>query len=313
MKVIGEYNKISNELKKEIPKLKPGQTVTFQMLNGVVNPEPDQTERQKTPMLYGKTQIPTNDRIFDPYLNGGEGGYVDIGVIETYGKDSFGNLEVATRLLVPGLGHYQFGGKFSLTGGKIEDEELFEFLWISNYNAKNQHRDKSKKSYYQPVNILEDSRENIKTTSTLRDALNYAANLEVGEAKQIAASLNWPTYAEDTVLVAKINDFATKFPEQFLNAANSPKTKTKAVVKKALDAGIITFDGIAKTIHLGSELLATLTIRDSDNFLNSFADWINTSRNGQEVFDNIKNQVEAKKEENSFIDKKTKKKAEVSV
>lgn len=297
MKVIGDFNKISNELKKTIPKLKQGQVVTFQMLNGVTNPEPDQAERMKTPMLYPKTQIPTNDRIFDPYLNDGTGDYVDIGVPKTYSKDTFGNLLVEPKLFVPGLGHLIFGGKFELVGGKVDDDEMFEYLWICNSNGKNPNRDTSVKALFQPINVLEDSKATIQSNDVLFDAISLAKNMDVATATQIAASLNWSAMAEPTVLMAKIRDFATKFPDQFLKTANSPKTKTKALVKQALDNHVITFDMLTKQIRMSDEVIATLTLKDSDDVLNVFADWLNTAKNGNEVKENIEGQLNAKKEE----------------
>lgn len=312
MKVIGDFNKISPKLKKEIPKLKQGQVVTFQMLNGVTNPEPDPTERSKTPMLYGKAQISTRDRIFDPYLNE-TGDYVDIGVVKNFSKNRDGDYEIETRLFVPGMGEFQFGGKFSLMGGRIEDEELFEFLWLCNENEKNPYRDKSVKPLFKPVNLLEDSKETINTTSRLREAVNLAGDMDVETAREIAASLNWSNIAEPEVLMAKINDFAAKFPDQFLKTAKSPKRETKATIKKALDNGVINFDVLTKKVTLGSELIATLSFRDGDDFLNAFTDWLNTSIHGADVLGNIKNQLEIQKQENSFIDKKKGKAKEVAV
>ena len=292
MKVIGEFNRISDKLKKEIPKLKRGQVVTFQMLNGVANP--DSEEKQRTPVIYPKTQIRTLDRIYDPYLNNDEGGYVDIGVPSTYSKDSFGNLEVQPKLLVPGLGLFQFSGKFSLMGGKVDDEEMFEFLWLSNENESNPHRDTSVKPLFKMQNLLEESKTTIKTTNDLRDALNLAADMDEQTKREVAASLNWATIAESEILTAKINDFATKFPTEFLKAYNSPKRKTKSVIKKAMDAGVINFDVISKEISLGSEVVATLTLKNGEDILTAFTDWINTAKNGQEVFENIQGQLEQK-------------------
>lgn len=300
MKIVDDFNKISDKLKKSIPKLKPGQSVTFQMLNGVPNPEPDQTERNKTPILYGKMQIPTKDRIFDPFL-GDTGDYVDIGVLESFRRDRDNQLEIVTKLLVPGMGVFEFGGKFSLRGGKIEDEEMFEYLWICNHNGKNPHRDKSVPALFQPINLLEDSQATIKTTNSLREALNIAGDMSVAEAQQIAASFNWPVIAEDEVLVAKINDFAAKFPDEFLRAINNPKTKMKSEVKKAMDAGIITFDVLTNQVHLGNELIATISLAGGNDFLTAFSDWLKTSKNGEAVHQNMVSRIEEKREEGNAI------------
>lgn len=47
MQVVGKFNAISEELKKQIPALEVGQTITFEMLTGQKNNDPDEKERQK--------------------------------------------------------------------------------------------------------------------------------------------------------------------------------------------------------------------------------------------------------------------------
>src|SRR6266705_2211103 len=88
MKSSKTFNNISEELKKQIPKLKPGEVKTFLMLNGTPNPDPDPREISKDPMLYGKKQLRTNFRIYDEYQKDKEGqvvgGYVDVGAVERW-------------------------------------------------------------------------------------------------------------------------------------------------------------------------------------------------------------------------------------
>lgn len=47
MQVVGKFNAISEELKNKIPALEVGQTITFEMLTGQKNNDPDEKERQK--------------------------------------------------------------------------------------------------------------------------------------------------------------------------------------------------------------------------------------------------------------------------
>lgn len=320
MKVIGAFNKISDKLKKEIPKLKEGQLITFQMING--QPNPDSEERQKTPVLYPKHQLRSKDTIYDPYQKDEEGnevgGYIEIGVVKSSLRLANGEHDIQTELMIPGMimpgkpavGNWQFNGKFSFAGGNIKDTEAFEYCWLSNENESNPHRDKSVKALFKQVNLLEDSKQTIKTTNDLREALNIAADLDETTAREIAASLNWANITELPILTAKINDFATKFPTEFLKAYNSPKRKTKSLIRKALDLGIISFDPVTKTVTLGSEVVASLTLRNGDDFLTAFTDWINTAKNGSDVFSNIEGQIEQKKNESNSVAPKKKAKAE---
>src|SRR6476620_9047410 len=119
MKVVGDFNKISKEMKEMMPKLKKGEVKTFQLIVGVKNNFPDDLdggrERRDHPMLYGTWQIPTRDRIVDWHT----GEFVDIGVPQDFKKDEV----LSTKVLMPGVGEPQFHyiGKWSLNGNNIAD------------------------------------------------------------------------------------------------------------------------------------------------------------------------------------------------
>jgi len=49
-------------------------------LTGQKNNDPDEKERQKSPMLYPKANIPLRDRVKDPYIKEGSS-WVDIVVV----------------------------------------------------------------------------------------------------------------------------------------------------------------------------------------------------------------------------------------
>lgn len=138
MQVLKNFNNISEELKATIPVLEIGAIRRFRMLTAVLNNDPDYTERMKRPVFYGTHQIPTKDRIKDPFA---KNKYVDIGVVEEF--DLATERPTRFRLFVPG-NHItitgMWNGEFYLQGGITEDEELFEYLWISNYREGNQYR-----------------------------------------------------------------------------------------------------------------------------------------------------------------------------
>jgi hypothetical protein len=59
MKVIGDFNNISQEMKAMMPKLKAGEVKSFIKVNGVINRDPEDKYRLKSPILYCTEQIPT--------------------------------------------------------------------------------------------------------------------------------------------------------------------------------------------------------------------------------------------------------------
>jgi hypothetical protein len=286
MKVNGNFNKISDTLQKLIKPLKPGEIVTYEMLNGIPNPDPDPAEKSKTPILYGKMQIPTLDRIYDEGANDGNGGYVDIGCVDHFEKDN----TPVPRFFYPGMGHNIFSGKFSLYGGKVQDEELYEFFSLCNHNASNTNRDKSVTPLFKVINSIQDSKDATNKFVILKKAITLAADIEEPQARQLAASLNWINYKDWDVLKAEVEKYASRNPDEFIKVYESPNTELKATLKTALDAGIITFDPSTNEVKLGENLLTKLT--SGVNLLENIFSWQQSAKNGEQVLATIKKQLE---------------------
>lgn len=292
MKSSKVFNNISAKLKAEIPKLKPGERVVFQMLNGVPNPEPDDKERAKSPILYGKMQVQTNMRIYDPYQKDDEGkevgGYVDIGCVDVWD----GEKPVTFRFLVPGQGHFsQFQGKFELVGGNVKDEELYEILWLSNQREGNPHKDPSVEPLFKILDLKQDSKKSVSKVDMLREALDIVKNATTAEMKKVMAALNQPTYQDDEVLKAKFGELARDNYEQFLQVWKDPSTDTKAVIKEALDKNVITHDFKSGDLMMGKIKLGALIVDSVGDLPAEITKWLKTSDNGTSVLANIKNQL----------------------
>ena len=297
MKSTKTFNNISDKLRSEIPKLKPGERVLFQMLNGVPNPEPDEKERSKSPILYGIIQLQTNFRIYDPYQkdeSGTEvGGFVDVGCVDTWlngHPDRF-------KCFVPGSGEYtQFQGKFELVGGNVKDEELYEILWLSNQREGNPHRDISIEPMFKIVDLKADTRKTTTKLETLRKALDVVKNISEEKARKIMSALNQPSYKDKDVLMAKLGELASTNPDLFLKINDDPTVDIKYQIKEAFDNGILTFDYPSGQVKMDNTLITKLMLSKDESQIESFYLFTINSPNGSSVMENIQKRLsEAKK------------------
>lgn len=292
MKSSKTFNNISDELKATIPVLKPGETVVFQMLNGVPNPEPDEKERTKTPVLYGKRQVQTNFRIFDPFQknSSGEkkGGYVDMGCVDQWDKDE----PARFRFFVPGHGEFsQFQGKFSLTGGNIRDTELFECLYLSNEREGNPHRDPSIEPLFKMIDLRADSKASVGKVAILRKALELVKDMPEDKARQVMAALNQPSYQDKEVLMAKIGELASSKPDVLIQVYESKETPLKALVKEALDTNVISHDLASGKVTMAGVEIHQMKGVTGEAFITEMATWLDTAENGKNVLNNIKSRM----------------------
>jgi hypothetical protein len=291
------YNNISDKLKAQIPKLKPGQVVTFYMLNGTPNPEPDPRERAKQgEVLYGKVQILTNFRIYDPYQQDGEGnevgGYVDVGCVDQWD----GEKPLKFRLFVPGIkGGSLFQGKFDLVGGKIQDEELFEVLWLSPQREGSPCADASVEVLFKILDVKAEAKATINKYDRLKKALDILSEISEEDARRVMMAVNQPVYQDNITLMAKLKEWALSNVDAFLNTYDNPKSHMKAEIKKAMDAGVLKYEFNTGDVKVGGATVTTMKMKDITGFVDALVMWINSAENGNDVLNNIRHQVAAKK------------------
>lgn len=290
MQAVGKYNGISKELQAKIEPLKRGEVATFQMLNGMKNPDPDPGEQVKRPMLFPKHSIPMIDRITDL-----DGKTVDIVVTEGWLKDEPAKIS----LFIPGLGEASiFNGRFSFTGGKQKDELMYEYCMISNYNEEplTGNRDNSKQPLFKLLSAKAESNKTITRVDVLLEALQFAKDMKIDDSRLFASSLNWNEYTDDNELVAKIRDFAREKPDEFIKIYKDPNKAFKAEVKKALALGVITFDMQNGAVKMSDEVITTIAQKDRADLLGALGEWFNVAKNGKEVLNSIKKQVKQRSE-----------------
>lgn len=279
-------NNISDELEKQIPKLKPNEEVVFQMLNGHINNDMDRAEREANPILYGKTQLATKCTIKDPY----SGKIVDIGVPQAIDRD----MVVTFRPFLTGMNQDQFSGKFSLIGGRIQDEELYEILWLSPEREGSPCPDANIQPIFKIVNAKEETQKTLTKVDTLRKALNTMNEMSDEQLTEFAASKN--ISGDIDHIKKEVSKFAKSNPEGFLTANEDPNKEIKANIKKALDKNVITLDLVTRKVSVGTSDLFTMKEDDvvQGDYLTAIASWINSAANGKKVYEGILKEMKDK-------------------
>lgn len=299
MKAVGNYNKISQELQKLIPKIPHGKEVAFQMLNGVKNNDPDKIEASKNPMFFPKQNIPMKDRIWDEYAKNEEGEtvgqWVDIVVADGWDKGE------PTRLhfFQPYDAGAHFNGKFSLYGGNSKSEEIYEFLMLCNLNREavtGKYRNTAVHPLFAPINAIKESNSVRTKVEELRKALDLTKDMKADDARSFANAMNWNEYSDDAVLLAKVEDFAREKPDEFLKVYNDPTKEFKALLKESLNLQVASFDMQSGQFKVGDALITTLPKEDRVNMLDSMGVWFQNNKNGEEVLKSIKKQIKNKKQ-----------------
>lgn len=292
MQVVKQWNAISDELKNSIPQFDREEVKSFRMLNGKKNDQEGPRgpiEREKNPILYPRTQIPTKDRIFDPYKNAGKGGYVDIIVSEGWADDE----PTRPKLFLPGDTDYRFNGKFALTGSSIGDQELFEYLWLTNYRGDNPNRDKTVQPLFEYIDVKKESAMQEATEDEIYEAGVKVRTLNEDQARKVGASLNFGSDMDYAILLANLKSYARQDPKHFMQIANTSEKilSSKSDIKAALDSGVLSFDTTTGRLTNKSVLLANFEVNERFVLLDEVSAWLASAANGEEILKSIRKQL----------------------
>lgn len=283
-------NNISDKLRQSIPPMNG--EVLFQMLNGHKNNDMDRAEREKEPILYGKTQIPTFSRIKDPFANDGKGATVNIGVPTSF--DANGN-PTSFRPFLAGLHDGKFNGRFSLMQGKIQDEELYEVFWLLNENESNPNRDKSVQPLFRIVNYQQETKSTFSQMDILLEALTKVKEMKEEDYITFANSQGY-TETDINLIKAQVSRYSKDFPAKFLEIVKDPNTEIKSNIKKSIDKGIMSFDARTKDVAVNGNKIMTVAKEDTDDYVGAIATWLKSAKNGKSVYEGMLKQLKQQEE-----------------
>ena len=234
--VVSDYNNISDELLKKVPKLKRGQTAKYRVA-GSYNP------KTKKYHLVSSMHIPATDTIYDP----GHDDWINIAMIDRVsadGKPQFIDLWIDE----------QTNNTIILNGSHNRDRKIYQFFELCNFNATNPNRDPSAPKIIEKID----------------DVANYLAEHEKSERRRAALDMvrewtddqiieYWERIDPSTrvslkasngkgidekyfkYLKARLFDIAEENPEKFVTAQYSG-TKTPdeiaGIITRAKDLGL---------------------------------------------------------------------------
>jgi len=273
-------------------KLKKGETKTFRLLK---------IKKDKTSptgfYIPSAANVPTRDVINH------KGETCDIAAIKSIGikgSPTFHSLWF-TR---------QSGGQITCTGGRIADQEIYEYLMLSNYRRGNPERDPSLRELYELVDVKGSATARRANRQEKLRAENYALNMTDEDVTTFAAASGWNDTDID-ILRDRIEEMAGANPLNFLKIATNRHNNIKADIKKAIDQKIIKWDSTASTFSWASnnELIVTVPRSTKGDHLDGILHFIINVKHGESVYQEIKLLLSGKKtpivseiKEEEFID-----------
>lgn len=232
-KVNGISEELANLVKAAMPK--PGQVVWFESIR---------------PKARGATVLPY-DRIFDPNL-GESGEYVDIAYItgREPAKGPGGTpKEIHGRIQFTRLNH----GRIGIVGGNKQDEQMFFYLFLTNYNTTNVDKPwfiPGKNPVFRQDATARREEEQIEFDRKVRQAQDAIDKMTPTKLREIASGLDLKfakgSKGNETSVIAALYKIAKTNPSKILGIDKDVSIKMKSDVRRAEKLGLIKYDPALK-------------------------------------------------------------------
>lgn len=283
------FNNLSETLQKKLNDLKKqyGPTLQFKLLNGKLfeQPIPGTTGAFEKKMVYNSAfELPCRDTIVDPET----GLPVHLAVITDW--DDNENPKYDTSKIIKGSDE----GRFDLSLSNPADIRWIDFLLLSSFLRDNNTEGN-------PLVELIDSRKNAKKGiakfNDKKNAIIAAGSMTDDQIKEFSAAIGWDETEHLEVLRNRVFEMSENSTDLFKDLFESGHVKYRAVLKRAITKGIVTYNVDAGTLAFAGngETFATLDKNSQRLYLEQFGEWVLTHPNGQEVFKTLETLVNKKK------------------
>lgn len=272
MRKTKDYNNLPVAATKAL-KLKKGETKRFKILN--IKRDRDYPNRMVIPSI---VIVPPRDTIVykdTPY---------DIACVRAVGEKG--------RTVFHDIWFQkESAGIITLNGGSIRDQEMYEYLMLSNYRVDNPDRDDSKRGVYMLIDPVGNAKAARATRTQKLKSQAFAAEMTDEEILTFAAASGWGTKGVDEeILRDRVEILAESDPVGFLKAASNRNNQIKADVKLAIDAGHITWNKpeYKFTWTSNGELIVKVPRSSKGTHLDGMLNLILNADHGEAVYDDIR-------------------------
>jgi hypothetical protein len=286
-------NKISEKYQAELDKkiLSDGQVVQFKLLDGILNPDPDERRKEGKEIIWKMVdEIRGHDNIKDPYT----GKIVEIGVVTEI--DEKGKAICDQWTIMP----KNTNGFITIVGGNIEQEKWYEYMLICNENESNPHRDKNKKAKFKLIDAEKESKEKSRQYDLLTEMLVFVRDLSKSEKMEVAGAYGWDRNSSEEIITTRLKELVLKDPAGFKKiVGNKNDLALRSLINEAIADNVITFSPLENKYNFTqtNEVIRSFDRKESVDTIDQLAEWLKTSAQGKVVIKNIKAQLKSSVQE----------------
>ncbi len=291
----GIYNDFSPELRKELEAQVESFGKRMRVKFDIAKPNPD-PQKYNGAIIYPFTYTldPKTFKVTDPYeKREGKQKVKSVGIIKTLKTDATSNVETSffcIRL------NERVRGVLDLDLEVPEQAEQAMYVLIHPKLAGGKFADKQKTPVMSIVNEAAFAKEQRTNRTAKKLATDYAFTMSEQDVMDFADAMNWER-EDEGILRNKIEELAETTPAAFNDLVKGELLKVQAVVKKALDNKIISYDPLGNRVLWVStgQPLAQLSGEEDKNEVQKIALWFHVGGDqAKKAFDKVKSLMGSK-------------------
>lgn len=277
------YNNLSEGLRKELKeKLKEvGRYVKYRFAIARINPDGERRAHGEFlyPLRWALT--PVTYEIVDPYDQLRKRIGLVTGLKE-YGAPSDGFRRIWLE--------EQWQGIYILDMENPDDRDAFAYLEMHPKLEGGKFRNPNLPAIFSRIDELKQARKSLTEKENRANAMFVATSMSINEIQDFACAMGWNEHEDIDILRDKVLEIADKDHGFFKSFINNKSIEYRAVIKRAMDNNIIAFQPVeSKFVWVtNGQTIAVLERAEGNQVLERMSDWLQTSKNGHEVYGKLK-------------------------
>jgi hypothetical protein len=273
---VGNFNDLSPKV---FPKLPPrGTIVTYRFLQTFDDPFAETDE----PIYKAVVQIPSLSICFDPEKND----WVEVGLVNGVELDG-----TPTSSRIRRVWHrvQENAGTLTLTIGKSEDDELYQYLEVASFNLSNPNRDENVQPMLEKVDYEAEAREARNEIKAKLEAVKKASSIESKDLPRYASILGYDINDTEEELRFNIENFAIEDPFDFLDRMDDTSFEIDSYISLALDKKIVFIshdDNRLKWSDTKGEIVKTPDT-EMESVISAYTNYVMNSKIGKDIHEEL--------------------------
>lgn len=184
----------------------------------------------------------------------------------------------------------QFKGVLTLDMEDMMDQDVFIYLELHPKLEGGMFRDNNEMAVFKHIDDIKEAKTSLTAMENRANAMFVTTQMTTEQIKDFACAMGWDESQDIAIIREKVMELADKDPQWFKEFVDHKSIEYRAVIKRALDNGILAWQPVENKIVWGSnnQTVAILDRCEDGKVLERMSDWVMTSKNGQEVYTKIK-------------------------